>query len=487
MIVEGGREAGFEERPGLGPVLVVGAAAVARVAAALAPADEPSPVARTAAWHLPDAPVTFGAERFSFAELGAATQQSSGRRASVGFQLALPSDFFAQGYGEMQLVLDGAYSAEALPGSRIDVYVNGSLASTMPLGNRGGGILHRIPLSVTMRHLHAGVNEVRLEGIIEAASDATCAPGTADARPRFALFDTSSLVIPRFARIGRLPDLAATTQRGFPYARATQPLTLVLGDETAETRSAAATLLAKLAQKNGRVLPFELSAAPAPGANAILVGAVNRLSPEALTIVALDPAARSDWSGVGLGPDDGDVGGNGGTGLAPGEPLTLDGWRSALARGTWLQPIDAAGAFLRDNAPQLPWSHGGEAPFRPASDTTLVLASAQAPGGGTWTVLTAPNPALLVAGTTALVAEATWSDIGGRLAALQSGSLVPYVLQPAETTLVVTRPWSFANTRLIAANLMSNNAAVFSTALLLACILLGFATRRMLATFGRRR
>ena len=480
VVLEGEREARFEERPGLGAVLVVGTAAIDRLAETLATPDPASEVVRTAAWQLPDAPVVQGARRLGFAELGVASEQVTGRRASVGLQLALPADFYAQDYGEMQLVLDGAYSAEVLPGSRIDVYVNDHLASTMPLGSRGGGILRKLPLPVTMRHLRPGVNAIRLEAILETAADQTCAPVAAGGDPRFALFDTSSLVVPRFARLGRLPDLAATTERGFPYGGRGKPLPLVLGDGSAETRSAAATLVAKLAQSSGRVLLVEIASAPAPGRDAILVGAVNRFPTEVLAAEALDPAARSEWSGIGLGSA---------AEVAPSVagPLSLDGWRSEIARGSWLQPLDAASAFLRANAPRLPWSGGAETQFRPDSDTMLVLAQAEAPDGGTWTLLTAPTPNLLAAGAAALVREKTWSAIGGRLAALQAGSDVPFVVPTTTARVVATQPWSFANTRLIAANWMSGNVVAFSAALLLACLLLGVATRTILASLGRRR
>jgi hypothetical protein len=324
------------------------------------------------------------------------------------------------------------------------------------------------------------VNDVRLEAILETAADAACVPGALPTTPRFALFDTSSLVIPRFARLGILPDLAATTERAFPYGRTEEPLRLVLGDNEEATLSAAATFLAKMAQSSGRIVPVELAGSAAPGADAILVGAVNRLPEEALAAMALDPAARNEWSGIAIGSGDAAP-------SLPSRPLTLDAWRSSIAEGTWLQPLDAALSFLRDNVPHPPWVRRTEPPFRPAPDTTLVLAQAETAEGGIWTVLTAPTPELLATSTAILVQEQTWAGLDGRLAALQTGSDVPFVLPATVTTLEATQPLSFVNARLIAANWLSLNIAAFSALLLPACLLLGLATRAMLASFGRRR
>jgi hypothetical protein len=128
-----------------------------------------------------------------------------------------------------------------------------------------------------------------------------------------------------------------------------------------------------------------------------------------------------------------------------------------------------------------------EPPFRPAPDTTLVLAQAETAEGGIWTVLTAPTPELLATSTAILVQEQTWAGLDGRLAALQTGSDLPFVLPATVTTLEATQPLSFVNARLIAANWLSLNIAAFSALLLPACLLLGLATRAMLASFGRRR
>ena len=58
----------------------------------------------------------------------------------VRAQFAVPADFYADTYGEARLLLDAAYSEAVLPGSLVNVYVNGSIASSTPLTARRGAV-----------------------------------------------------------------------------------------------------------------------------------------------------------------------------------------------------------------------------------------------------------------------------------------------------------------------------------------------------------
>jgi hypothetical protein len=259
---------------------------------------------------------------------------------------------------------------------------------------------------------------------------------------------------------------------------------LVLGDTSDATRSAAATLLAKLAQSSGHVIPVKVTEVDVTSGDAIFVSAVNRLPETVLNTVGVNSAARNEWSGISLETNNNDASKDDVTVAAP---LSLDGWRASNTRGSWLKPMNAAAEFLRANAPRLPWLGGKDPTYRPGTDTMLVLAQGEAPGGGTWSVLTAPTPQLLQDGTSILVGQKVWAGIGGQLAARRTGSDTPFVVPAAVTVAVATQPWSFANARLVTANWMSGNVVAFSAALSMACLLLGIATRTMLKSLGRRR
>jgi hypothetical protein len=69
----------------------------------------------------------------SFSSMGVAGTSFNGRRYRTSFDFGLPADFYANKYGQAEINLRAAYSGEVLPGSQIDVYVNGQIASVTPI------------------------------------------------------------------------------------------------------------------------------------------------------------------------------------------------------------------------------------------------------------------------------------------------------------------------------------------------------------------
>ncbi len=123
-------------------------------------------------------------------ELGVPTQEFSGRRFRAEFQIALPADFYAQAYGNAQLLLDAAFTAAVRPGSHVDVYVNEQIASNLPITASGGGLFQRERMQIPLRNFRPGVNRLWLEVVLDTESDARCLPGaTLPAENRFVLFD----------------------------------------------------------------------------------------------------------------------------------------------------------------------------------------------------------------------------------------------------------------------------------------------------------
>ena len=184
----------------------------------------------TRAWRTPDVPMLLSASSFKFSELGVSTLEFAGRRLRTDFAVGVPSDFYADAYGEATILLDAAYSRGVLlPGSHIDVYVNDNIAATVPITTSGGEILRHLPIKVTMRHFRPGDNTIALEAILMTQADATCAPGApAQASQRFVVFDSSEFVMPSFARVARTPDLAAISGTGFPYGRSEYAIPLIM-------------------------------------------------------------------------------------------------------------------------------------------------------------------------------------------------------------------------------------------------------------------
>ena len=198
--------------------------------------------------------------------------------------VALPSDFYASAYGQATLLLDAAYSGEVLPGSHLDVFVNDQITATAPITTSGGEILRHLPIRLLMTHFKPGPNLIRFEALLDTAADQLChTGGAANLSGRFAIFDTSEFVMPDFARIGRLPDLAALMGSGFPYSRPTSQTALVMNEADSDTVSAAATLLARMAVAGGRIIPFDIALPATIGErNAIFVASADQAPSEVL-------------------------------------------------------------------------------------------------------------------------------------------------------------------------------------------------------------
>jgi hypothetical protein len=213
------------------------------------------------------------------------------------FMFGLPSDFYASAYGEATLLLDAAYSGEVLPGSHLDVFVNEEIAATAPIATSGGEILRHLPIRIPMTHFKPGANLIRFEAQLDTAADQLCPPGgAANLSDRFAIFDTSEFIMPDFARIARLPDLAALVGSGFPYGRSTIPTALAVNEADSDAVSAAAMLLARIAIAGGRIIPFDIAAPTAIGErNAIFVAPADQAPSEVLAQLGIDQSLRTTW------------------------------------------------------------------------------------------------------------------------------------------------------------------------------------------------
>ena len=487
-----GPVAGFVQDPKTGSsVLVLSGPSWQAIGAAIetivAPTDMAAPIRRevlsTQRWRSPDAPFLFSDTRLRFSQLGLKTEEFSGRRFRTDFTVGVPSDFYADAYGEAVILLDAAYTEDVLPGSHIDIYVNGNIASTVPITSSGGGIMRHLPINVTMRHFRPGVNTIAIEAILESENDKICAPGaTGNETPRFAMFDTSEFHMPNFARIDQLPNLAAVAGTGFPYGRSQQPIPLFLDRVDADTLSAAATFIGRLAAGTGHPIPVETVASPAliGNRNAIFIGSLSQMPQMVFTQMHIAEASRNTW-----GPDPGEQADGVNTQAA------FDEWRERLRGGLWSGQITWFEEWLKRNfdisLSSLRFASTSEAVFTPSGDSSLMVVQAASPDGtGTWSVVAAPDGKSLNEGMHELSAQANWEQLAGHVTTYQRGNGT-VESEPANAfDFIQTQPASFSNYRLIAANWLSTN--ILSYAVLLAClgILLGIATATLLSNLGRR-
>lgn len=428
----------------------------------------------------PDAPLMRQGGTLGFRDLGFVSQEFTGRHFRTEFAIAVPGDFFAEAYGEATLRLDAAYSGDVLPGSLINVYVNGNIATTLPVGGGGSGTLDRFPLRMTMRHLRPGVNTIALEANLLTAADDVCAPGTSTGGPpRFALFDTSSLEVSDFARIARIPDLAALQGVGFPYNVVTAPMNVVLPDDRAEGLGAAADLLGRIAFAAGHAIPVQVVQTPeGPSAQVLFVGSPRQLTAAVLARANIDPSGAAQWSGQAPTPPTGPA-------------LSLESWRQQFgATSGWRTKLSDLGDWLRSTfdieAGGLRLLPTDQPPLTPQDGDGLVVGQGPGPQGGTWTVVTAPNASALKSNIALLVREANWVQLTGRVSALNptTGTVTSQAVGAVD--FVQTQPLSFANIRLILANWLSENVLAYASVIVAVALLLGIATTAFVQTLGHR-
>lgn len=432
-------------------------------------------------WSTPDTPLFTGGTQVSFAALGVPTQEFSGRRLRTDFRMGLPSDFYADAYGDITLLLDAAYSADVLPGSHIDIYVNDNIAATVPISTSGGEILRHLPIKTTMRHFRPGNNKVSVEAVLMTAQDAACAPGQpASPAKRFVLFDTSEVVIPEFARVGRTPNLAAVAGTGYPYNLVQYSTPLLIDRAEPEVMSAAATLLARMAVVAGRPIQIDTisQAAAVTDRNAIFVGTISQVPPAVLAQVGVANDGQSSWGETvaAIGPD---------------TDTTFDEWRSRLRGSGWRGQIGSFEEWMRRTFNVSTSSFrilpGPDPLFTPKGSASLVVAQQASPAGtGTWTLVTAPSASLLNEGVRSLTQQAMWMQMGGRVTTVDAAAQEVEAVPVSRFSFVETQPFSFSNYRLILANWMSANALAYALLVTLLAIGLGFATALLLGSLGRR-
>ncbi|WP_421914383.1 cellulose biosynthesis cyclic di-GMP-binding regulatory protein BcsB [Mesorhizobium sp.] len=435
----------------------------------------------TRTWRTPDVPMLLGASRMTFSELGIATLEFAGRRVRTDFAVGVPSDFYAEAYGQATILLDAAYSQEVLPGSHIDIYVNDSIAATMPITTSGGEILRHLPIKVTMRHFRPGDNTIAIEAVLMTKADAICAPGaTAQGAQRFAVFDSSEFVMPAFARVARTPNLAGTSGTGYPYSTAEYATPLIMDRTQPETVSAGVTLLARLSVAAGRLIPVDaLSAATAVNdRNALFISAISQVPAAVLAQVGVTGAA-STW-------------GESVSSIRPNTEATFDQWREKLRGSGWRGQVSSFEDWMNrtfnismNSFRILP---GPEAAYTPQGSAGIIVAQQSSPtGDGTWTLVTAPSVNALQDGVRSLSGQGSWRKMAGHITSVDVGGDKVASIPATRFDFVETQPFSLSNYRLIVANWLSANALSYAVVLIVLSILLGFATSVLLGSLGRRR
>ena len=411
-----------------------------------------------------------GATTLSLRDLGVTTTQFNGRRYRTSFEFWLPADFYAQMYGQAQLELDAAYSAEVLPGSQFNLYANGQIASATPVLKTNGGQFRHTRIKFPMTNFRPGRNQIDAEVLIKTQADDECAPGvTQSAADRFLFSATTNLIIPAFGRAAEVPDLQAFTGTGAPYA-GTNPVPLMLGPGN-QSLPSAMTWLARVAVASGAVIPVSIVAESGlnPAISALVVSPLPTLTE---ANIARSGVARSVGS-ISAG-DDGSLLNQ----FNQGPGTQRDG------------PLEVAQQWVADRVGLAPDNlrlfSNADGAYVPTSTDAVVVAQRLQPEGGVWTYLTTPSEVNFLAGTQRLVQTDNWRAIAGRVSALGPNDASVSSVQPANPAIVQTQPFSILNIRLVAANWLSTNVLYFTLLMAAITLILTLATAALLRTLGRK-
>jgi hypothetical protein len=331
-----------------------------------------------------------GTRAHTFRELGFKSR-TLGAADRAEFEVLLPADIYAPEDAQVTLDLNFTEGAKMRQDSVLGIFLNDRFEQVIALDQQQGAVLRHYRVSIPLRSFRPGGNLLSFRPVLVPLVSDRCA--VRETRNlELTLFDDSSLKLPPASHFTTLPDLKRFAESGFPYAVRPDGTNLALrvaaGDN--DTLSAAWSLLAKLAQKQGQPLTatqVTLGAAHA-GRQTILVGAVAALPHATLRGAPWEPGhvvRIADASS-----SDAPSGDNAGDGF----------WESVRARfdpsaHAATQPADAA-----LNA-DLPLSR------------QLLIMQYRGNGGDTVTVLTAANAAELADGVGRLIEPNYWENLDG--------------------------------------------------------------------------
>lgn len=441
----------------------------------------------------------------SLGALGFRSATTSGRRFADGVRVALPADFFASGYGSVNIALEGGYAPDLTRDSQLLVRVNGRVAVTVDLSSARGEVFEQREVRAPLSLFHPGVNAIDFEAVTRTADDLACdVAAQSGGAPRFALMDTTRITFPTLARVGSLPELGATVNYGFPYGSANGPVPFYLPGRDAASLGVGATLALRMAVNRGALVPVDvhLSQPPAEATGGIVIAPKSQL-PGWLAAMAIPPtpAARpaSGPAAPALTPA---VPEPAPAATEPFNPFATPGsdgrgptiaeWARhefdrLVAGADWSLPEFGVGDHVRRIADRTFGRPDDHAALPLEAGDLLIAQNAVLPTGvspleaigrlgvqpRTWTVVTALDEASL-AGAMARLAEGDgWPTLQGARVISRGDGIRTETFAAIHPVMFATKEPSLTNARLTAAGWFSNKSAVYLALVLALSALLG--------------
>jgi cellulose synthase operon protein B len=417
---------------------------------------------------------------YTLADAGYRTRTFAGRLSHTHFNLVMPADFYPAEYATLDLGLHAATSPGLDPNSQLLVRVNDKVVTSYPFSNTAGSQFDGKRIELPLRAFRPGVNAVEILAEVPKASDVACEPDQRDdSKPRFLLLENTSITIPKLARIGRLPDLAALSGKAYPF-RDGNPFDLYVEHSDTQSVSAALTVLTRLSLAAGGPLAATVKLGKPDGTaagNVLFLAATQSFADAGKTGKSSFPDMTIAKAALPL-----DIAGTDNIKtaaiVAPEPTANMVGEAN---------PEDLLKAFqknTKDAADDAPMSVTVQKLFSsatsgfgkwlryedPASEgenatngnALLKISQIEAPAGtGTWTILQADSPRDLSIGVGRLVEPAVWNALDGGSADIKMASLA--LENHAAKTRYFTEmtDQSFGNYRRLLAAWFSDNFQIY--------------------------
>jgi len=452
-------------------------------------------------------------EKVSLKELGYTGKRFAGRYALTQINFTMPSDFYPGDYASINLHLSALYVGGLASEAVLAIKANDKVVANIPLSSTREGEIRDQRLPIPFSVLRPGQNTLQIEARLPSRQDASCeSVEKASSAVRLAVNENSYLEVPNYARIGRYPDIAVLTSGLTSKADgdARKPAVLFVPNFEAHGVNAAATFVAKMAYTSGRVqkVQYTSSLPDMDEANLIAFGSFDTLPSELTTRMNLDfiniKTATTKASPLEFASLD--------TLQIPtlDPAVATDGPELSSAFTTTANFSDMANNFinapLAQSAAALQWGKSLASSemsklnlkylpallddqrseiYSPSSDATMVIAQESSENGGVWTVVASKSADTIATQTDVLTDYNVWNKLGGAVQSFTDAGQVIDQKFSANEYLFQTQPMTIANSRLVAAGWLANNAEIYVGALLLAAMLLGLGTFMVLVT-GRR-
>ena len=420
---------------------------------------------------------------FSKDNLGLGTEP----RTTVSF--VLPPDFYAKDNRSAELELNYAYTGGLAADSLVNVAVNGKYATSVQLPNDQGDIIHNQSVEVPLRLLKGGRNELSFEPVLSAEAPEACF-AVAGTDSRIGIFGDSTIEVPKFARVLRMPELGNLSAAAFPFAMAEfGDSQVVAAAADPATIGAVWTLVAKLAQVAGEPLldlGYTFDASATTG-HALVVGALPDIDRLLLAQAPIDVAAianllvKPPTSGTPLVTTEAEQDlGTGDRSLWE-QRLAADNWFKADKNVRQAGALDGFRSDLRSQVARLGplgsiFDDVAEAPLNLSEDQNLdafaVAYESPFAAERVLTIVTARDANILQRATSELVRPILWEELGGDFSLWSTQPHEMFTTRAGNGFSVASvGPTAFEQKRLMLNSYMAERPFLWLAAVLVALVL----------------